>query len=111
MFEHFDFFEIQYGRELSFEDSYNFKSPISGQNIRFSFTGVKQATQFMWDITDVSNPESMVFSESNYINVTVPTALTKYFIVFDTNTLPEITEFTIKEDQEFFSEHKDLKML
>ena len=100
---HFDFFEIQYGRELSFEDSYNFKSPISGQNIRFSFTGVKQATQFMWDITDVSNPESMVFSELNYINVTVPTALTKYFIVFDTNTLPEITEFTIKEDQEFFT--------
>ena len=98
-----DFFELHYGRELSFTDSYKFISPITGQDIRFSFSGTKSNSHYLWDITDLGNPESVLFTNSQFIDVSVPSGSSRHFILFDADAVPSVTDLILKESQEFFT--------
>ena len=98
-----DYFEIHYGRELIFSNLFGFSSPISGQNIRFTFTGEKSATESLWDISDPVNPKYIEFTEALSVDVTVPPNLTNRYTLFDSNNLSIVDELFLKDNQEFFT--------
>ena len=98
-----DYFELHYGRKLSFSESYEFISPISGQDIRFSFSGQKSQSDYLWDITDLENPELIQFTESGFADVSVLTNSSNHFVFFNMNNLSEINEIALKESQSFLS--------
>lgn len=98
-----DYFELHYGRELSFSDSYEFISPITGQDIRFSFSGQKSQSDYLWDITDLENPELLQFTESGFMDVSVPSNSSNHFIFFNINDLDEISDLVLKDSQDFSS--------
>ena len=98
-----DYFELHYGRELSFSESYEFISPISGQDIRFSFSGQKSQSDYLWDITDLENPELIQFTESGFADVSVSTNSLNHFVFFNMNNLSEVNEIMLKESQSFLS--------
>ncbi len=98
-----DYFELHYGRELSFSESYEFISPISGQDIRFSFSGQKSQSDYLWDITDLENPELIQFTESGFADVSVSNNSSNYFVFFNMNNLSEVDEIMLKESQSFLS--------
>ena len=98
-----DYFELHYGRELSFSESFEFISPISGQDIRFSFSGQKSQSDYLWDITDLENPELIQFTESGFADVSVSTNSSNHFVFFNMNNLSEVDELMLKESQSFLS--------
>mgnify|MGYP001166327646 CR=1 FL=1 len=98
-----DYFELHYGRELSFSESYEFISPISGQDIRLSFSGQKSQSDYLWDISDLENPELIQFTESSFANVSVPTNSLSHFVFFNKNNISEINQIILKESQNFLS--------
>jgi len=98
-----DYFELHYGRELSFSESFEFISPISGQDIRFSFSGQKSQSDYLWDITGLENPELIQFTESGFADVSVSTNSSNHFVFFNMNNLSEVDELMLKESQSFLS--------
>ena len=98
-----DYFEIHYGRELIFSNVINFRSPISGQNIRFTFDGEKSDSETLWEITDPKSPENVDFNETNSVDVTVPPNNASRYILFDSDDLSTVEELILKENQEFFT--------
>ena len=98
-----DYFEIQYGRELQFSDTYEFTSPISSQDLRFTISGTPSSTEMLWDISDIENPANVSISASGTIDVTIPSSTISRFILFDADNLASISELILMEGQEFNS--------
>ena len=96
-----DYFEIQYGRELSFSGEYEFVSPLIGQDVRFSFSGEITESVQLWDISDPASPGIVPIDDSGYSNVTLPFSTLSRFVVFDISDLNSVTDLELKEDQQF----------
>ena len=90
-----DYFEIQYGRILDFSNSYYFRPPVLGQNIKFYFTGSSPLNSKIWDITNPLNPSWININDENFCYTYGSDSLKLYLFTNEEN----ITEIS---DLEFF---------
>ena len=98
-----DYFEIHYGRELHFSNTYEFTSPLIGQDLRFNFSSNPSSSELLWDITDLENPKSLEIIGSGYANTTIPSNSLGRYVVFDKENLPTVSNLVLKETQVFNS--------
>jgi hypothetical protein len=96
-----DYFEIDYGRALTFADNYDFTSPVVGQDVRFTLSGNQSESEYLWDISDLANPTLLVISDAGFVNISLSGDSLSRFTLFDTNTLPIIVDLELKDSQEF----------
>lgn len=90
-----DYFEIQYGRTLDFSNSYCFRPPVLGQNIKFSFTGSPSLNSKIWNITNPLNPSWISINDDNFCYTSASDSVKLYLFTNEEN----INEIT---DLEFF---------
>jgi len=96
-----DYFELQYGRELTFDGGFEFSSPVLGQNVRFIFSGTASAGHSLWDISNPSLPENITISPDGYAEwAATPDGLGR-FVFFDSENLPEVTELVLESTSQF----------
>jgi len=94
-----DYNQFEYGRELNFSNEYDFISPITGQNIRFLFSGQNNLNFYLWDISDPINPKTLIIGDDNFCNVNVSSSQVGHFIGFDITTIDEISNLTLNNSQ------------
>ena len=98
-----DYTEIKYGRELELVGHYDFISPVSDQNVRFSFLGEDDELVFyLWDISDPITPKFLILDNNNFCNVDVTSSNIGHFIGFNILNTNKISNLILKENQEFF---------
>lgn len=97
-----DYFELEYGRKLSFDGPYSFSSPINNQSVRFSFEGSREPTDFLWDISQIDSVINIPFTSSNYADVSLGTSL-QQFTLFNQNEISEIQDIYPIENANFES--------
>ena len=94
---YFDFINLQYGRHLSVNDSYDFYSPVLGTKVRFVLDDAPSSSTHVWDISDAINPKSMIL-EGNSDLTTFDTqtlfASPSHFVVFQSDELDTVSTIT-----------------
>ena len=86
----FDFFDIYYGRLLDDAESYEFFSPVSGQNIRFTFIEPISSTTKIWNITNPEKVSSETISDLTNLDIILPMDTLARFAVFNLNSLAKV---------------------
>ena len=62
---YFDYINLQYGRHLTVNDSYDFYSPILGTKVRFALDEVPTSSTQVWDVSNVLAPKYMILNEGD----------------------------------------------
>ena len=68
-YPYLDFFELHHGRELKFDQNFEFQSPISNQDLRMSFSGQRPSDIRLWDISDPLNVVNLELDNEGFCNV------------------------------------------
>ena len=100
-YPYLDYFEIHYSRELSFGQNFEFQSPISNQDIRFSFSGQRQSGIRLWDISDPSNILNIEIDSDGFCNVSHHLTNKSRFSLFSEQDLNLISELVPRYNHSF----------
>ncbi len=96
-----DYLEVHYGRELFFEGEYEFVSPISGQNVKFSINGIKSENTNLWNITNPDDIHALEIDDSGFCNFSAPDDHLSRFVIFNLSEINTITNLELIQDQKF----------
>ena len=100
---YFDYIELKYGRYLNMMESYQFSSPIIGQNIRFHFSGDSYEKNFLWDISQPNIPKKINISNEGYADWENSNDSLGHFILFNIEDVININNIQIEEKNEFYN--------
>ncbi len=98
---YFDNFEIHYGRKLEFGDNFDFVSPISDQNVRLYFNGIRPENIFLWNISDPSNIKNVNIDSSGFCNINGSNGIKNRFILFNLDNINNFVNLELKDNQQF----------
>lgn len=107
---YFDYINLQYGRQLMANESYDFYSPIQGTKVRFVLDGSPSSLMHIWDISDVQNPKAMTLVESSGLttfDIQTMFASPNHFTVFNTDDLVPISSLTNEGSMSFSTLRKE----
>ncbi len=90
-----DYFEIEYGRELTFGGNYEFFTNVTNQNIRFIFKGNQTDSYKLWDISYPNEPKEILISSSGFADWSGNDNMIGRFVFFNSENLIQSTEFNL----------------
>ena len=96
-----DYLEVHYGIELFFEGEYEFVSPISGQNVKFSINGIKSENTNLWNITNPDDIHAFEIDDSGFCNFSAPDDHLSRFVIFNLSEINTITNLELIQNQKF----------
>ena len=93
-YPYLDYFELRYGRELNFDLSYEFQTPISNQDLRLSFSGEKPSDTRLWNISDPANIIGYEIDDEGFCNISSQFDNQNRYILFSESNLNFINNLT-----------------
>jgi len=93
-----DYFELDYGRELILGETFQFTSPVLGQNVRFVFSGTFSINYALWDISNPAIPKNITILQNGYVEWSSSSISLGRFELFDLKDLPEVTDLVLKSN-------------
>ena len=91
-----DYFELQYGRDLTFNEGFEFCSPIIGQNVRFIFSGTFSMIHSLWEISNPAVPKNIPIFPNGYAEWAASPDTMGRFVFFASNNIPEISGLVLE---------------
>ena len=101
---YFDYINLQYGRHLTVNDSYDFYSPILGTKVRFALDEVPTSSTQVWDVSNVLAPKYMILNEGSELTTFDTQTLfasPNHFVVFQSGELNEISTIINEGSMDF----------
>ena len=102
-YPYIDNFQVLYGRDLKFGQNFEFLSPTSSQDTRFSFSGQSSENFYLWDITNPVEIKNIFLDSEGYANVNMENGFKKRFVLFSTDQIIDEVDILYTENQQFNS--------